>query len=112
MTARSASTMAMADEPAKPVSQASRPGEAGERGQLLDTRRHIYVLKAVGARHDEAIEAALGKLRPQRRNARRTFGALAAILERLEVGFKHESNLRGRDASGNAGPRPLAADED
>ena len=72
---------------------AGRAGEAGEPGQLLGARRHIFVLEAVGARHDEAVEAALGQLRPQRRHARRAFGALAAILERLEMGLEHEGNL-------------------
>ena len=72
---------------------AGRAGEAGEPGQLLGARRHIFVLEAVGARHDETVEAALGQLRPQRRHARRACGALAAILERLEVGLEHEGNL-------------------
>ena len=72
---------------------AGRAGEAGEPGQLLGARRHIFVLEAVGARHDETVEAAFGKLRPQRRDARRACGALAAILERLEVGLEHGCNL-------------------
>jgi hypothetical protein len=37
---------------------AGRAGEAGEPSQLLGARRHIFVLKAVGVRHDEAVEAA------------------------------------------------------
>ena len=72
---------------------AGRAGEAGEPGQLLGAWRHIFVLEAVGARHDETVEAALGKLRPQRLDARRAFGALAAILERLEMGLEHACNL-------------------
>ena len=72
---------------------AGRAGEAGQPGQLLGAGRHIFILEAVGARHDEAVEAAFGKLRPQRRHARRAFGALAAILERLEMGLEHQCNL-------------------
>ena len=46
---------------ARPVGQhdgsAGRAGEAGEPGQPLLARRQIFVLLAVGARHDEAVEA-------------------------------------------------------
>ena len=73
---------------------AGRAGEAGEPGEPLVGRRHVFVLEPVGARHDEAVEAALGKFCPQSRHARRAFGALAAILERLELGFEHDGQSR------------------
>ena len=68
--------------------RAGRAGEAGEPGEPLVGRRHVFVLEPVGARHDEAVEAALGKFSAQGRHARRAFGALAAILERLEYGLR------------------------
>ena len=72
---------------------AGRAGEAGEPGELLVARRHVFVLEAVGARHDEAVEPAPLELRAQSRKARRTRGALAAILERLEMRLEHARNL-------------------
>ena len=60
---------------------AGRAGEAGEPGQPLGAGRHIFVLVAVGARHDEAVEPAALELGAQRRDARRAGAALAAILE-------------------------------
>ncbi len=68
---------------------AGRAGEAGEPGQPLGAGRHIFVLVAVGARHDEAVEAAPLQLRAQRREPRRAVAALAAILERLEMRLEH-----------------------
>ncbi len=43
-----------------------RPGEAGQPAQPLVGGGHIFVLVTVGARHDAAVEAAPGELRPQR----------------------------------------------
>ncbi len=74
---------------------AGRAGEAGEPGEPLGAGRHIFVLIAVGARHDEAVEAAPLELRPQRGKPRRGVGALAAILERLKTGFEHAGAIYG-----------------
>ena len=79
---------------------AGRAGEAGEPGEPLGARRHIFVLEAVGARHDEAVEPAPRQFRPQRRNARRAGAALAAILERLEMRLEHAAQSMGRGGSG------------
>ncbi len=38
--------------------EAGRTGEAGEPGKALFGRRHIFVLVAVGARHQEAVMTA------------------------------------------------------
>ena len=37
---------------------AGRAGEAGEPGEALLARRQVFVLLAIGARHDETVEAA------------------------------------------------------
>ncbi len=68
---------------------AGRAGETGEPGEPLGAGRHIFVLIAVRARHDEAIETAPLEFRPQRREPRRDGGAVAAILERLKLGLEH-----------------------
>ncbi len=60
---------------------AGRAGEAGEPGQPLGAGRHVFVLIAVGARHDEAVEPAELQLRAQCRQARRAVAAVAAIVE-------------------------------
>jgi hypothetical protein len=59
---------------------------------------------AVGARHDEAVEAAaleFGAQRSKTAGARRAF---AGIIERLQARLEHRGNLWGASRSGN---RPL-----
>ncbi len=74
---------------------AGRAGEAGEPGEPLLARRHVFVLVAVGARHDEAGQSAARQLGAQRRDARRARRALGAIVERLEPGLEHGGHLYG-----------------
>jgi len=80
---------------------AGRSGEAGKPGEPLGARRHIFVLKAVGARYDEAVESAQFQLHAQRRYARRRFAAVGAIVKRLEMRLKHGGNLVHESARGN-----------
>ena len=80
---------------------AGRAGEAGQPGEPLGAGRHIFVLVAVGARHDKTVEAAPLQLCPQRREPRRAVAARAAILERLEMRLEHRSNLGAPPTSGN-----------
>ena len=68
---------------------AGRAGKTGEPSQPLGAGRHVFVLVAVGARHDEAVEAAPLELGAQRRQPRRARRPLAAILERLEMRLEH-----------------------
>ena len=58
-----------------------RAGEAGEPGQPLVVGRHVFVLVAIGARHDEAVEASPLELGAQRRDARCAGAAVGTILE-------------------------------
>jgi hypothetical protein len=83
------STMALPAEPVKPVSQARL------------APRHVFVLMAVGARHDEAGQATPRELRAQRRHARCAGAALGSIFERLEAGFEHGGNLLSPLQPGN-----------
>ncbi len=72
---------------------AGRAGEAGEPGEPFFTGGEIFVLLAVGARHDKAVEPAARKLGAQGGDAGRAFVALALILEGLESGLKHARSL-------------------
>src|ERR1700683_4478965 len=90
MTARSASTMARPADPVEPV----------EPREPLGTRRHVFVLKTIGARHDESIESAQLQLRAQSRHARLGLGAVGALGERLEMRLKHGGNLVHQPAKG------------
>ena len=89
--------------------EAGRAGEAGEPGQPLGAGRHIFVLIAVGARHDEAVEPAPLELA---RASAATRGAVAprvaAIVERLEMGFEHGGNLKHGGGRGNRFCREMA----
>jgi hypothetical protein len=82
---------------------AGRAGEAGQPGKPFIARRHVFILEAIGTRHDQAAEAAARQFGAQCRDPRRAFGALATILERLEVGLEHGGNLLLAAAAGNAG---------
>ena len=80
---------------------AGRAGEAGEPGEPFLGGRHIFVLMAVGARHDEAVEAAalqFGAQRGKPAGARRPF---AGVIERLQARFEHRGNLWGASRRGN-----------
>ena len=71
-----------------------RAGEAGQPGEPLGAGRHVFVLVAIGARHDEAVEAVPLEFGPQRRDAGRTGVAVGTIVERLEKGLKHARQCR------------------
>ena len=81
--------------------QSGRAGEAGEPREPLGARRYVFVLIAVGARHDVAVESAALKFRAQRRHARRGFTTIVAIVERLEQCFEHRRNLSMIPENGN-----------
>ena len=66
-----------------------RAGEAGEPGEPLVGGRNVFVQIAIGARHHKAAKPAAREFRAQRGEARRTCGAIGAIVERLELGFEH-----------------------
>jgi hypothetical protein len=80
---------------------AGRAGEAGQPGQPLVARRNVFVLKAVGPRHDEAVQSAHRKFGAQGGNTRRDSAAVLGIVERLELGFEHQRNLGGEARAGN-----------
>ena len=60
---------------------AGRAGEAGQPRKPLLASRHIFILMAIGARHDEAGQAAPCEFRAQRRNTRSARRTLGSILE-------------------------------
>ena len=77
-----------------------RAGEPGEPGEPLGAGRHVFVLVAVGARHDEAVEPAPRQFGPQRRQPRRAGAALAAILEGLKMRLEHAGQSMSRGGLG------------
>ena len=60
---------------------AGRAGEAGEPSEPPLAGRHIFVLMAVGARHDKAGQIAPREFRAQGRDARAALRSLARVLE-------------------------------
>ena len=60
---------------------AGRAGKAGEPGEPLVAWRQIFVLKAVGARHDEAVEPAHEEFGAQRLDPLRRGAAISAVVE-------------------------------
>ncbi len=76
--------------------QARGAGEAGQPGEPLGAGRHVFVLVLVGARHDEAVEAAPRQFGAQRRDPGRGGAGFAAIIERLEMGFEHAEQCRSK----------------
>src|SRR5262249_58431151 len=77
-------------------------GKAGEPAKPLLRGRHVFVLLAVGTRHDETSEAAACQFGPQRRDARRAGSGLGRIVECLKLGFEHKGNLLSGAPRGNA----------
>src|SRR6185503_18457235 len=73
---------------------ARRSREAREPGEPLVGRGHVFVLVAVGARHDEAVEAAPRELGTQRLDARPARRAVRWIVERLKS-CRHDATLYG-----------------
>ena len=65
--------VAAIDEDRRPLRQHDgeprRAGEAGEPGEALAARRHVFALMLVGARHEEALHAAPREFRAQPRRA-------------------------------------------
>ena len=74
---------------------AGRAGEAGEPGQALGALRHVFALMLVGARHDEAVEAAAGHLGPQLGDVLGALSGRGGVVEELELG--HGKHHRNRD---------------
>ena len=87
------------------MASAGRAGEAGEPGEPLVAGRHVFVLVAVGARHDEAVEAAPLEFGAQRRDAAARWrrGSL-----RSSNDWKWASNMRGNLWSRVARRRAMA----
>ena len=85
-----------------------RAGKAGEPSQPLLAGRQIFVLLAVGARHDETIKSAPLQLGAQGSDACRRRRALARIVEGLEAGLEHGRHSNVLCSPGNAGMRPRA----
>ena len=77
---------------------AGRTGEAGEPGEALFRRRQIFVLIAVGARDDEAGEAAPARAR---RAARRRAAPVAAPSPASSNVWKRASNMAGNLLAGS-----------
>jgi hypothetical protein len=101
--------VAAVDEQGGTVAQdhrdAGRAAEPGEPGQPFVARRHVLVLLAVGARDEEAVDPAMGKLRAQGGHPRRNGRALAGVVERLETGLEHGGQSIGRWAVAATGGR-------
>jgi hypothetical protein len=76
-------------------STCSRACSAGEPGEAFLARRHVFVLVAIGARHDEAVEAAALELGPQRLHATRGGRGFGRVVERLVAGLEHGAALYG-----------------
>jgi hypothetical protein len=98
--------VATVDEQHRPLHQHDRrtggTGEAAEPGEALLAGGDIFILVAIGARHDPAGQIAPCQLGAQRCDARTACRTLGSILERLEAGFEHAGNLWGRWPPGNA----------
>ena len=95
-----------------------RAGEAGEPGEPLRPERHVLALVLVGARNDEAVEAASRQLGAERGEARRRIllrhGRKPAPLGKVETeGFELRRQGRGDLRRDEAGPvDPLGRRED
>ena len=87
---------------------AGRAGEAGQPGEPLLGRRHVFVLMPVGARHDEAVEAAPLQLGAQRRDARPRSAARSVKSSNV---WKRASNMRGNLLSDSRERQPAAAEQ-
>ena len=85
--------------------RAGAAGKAREPGQPLLAIRKIFVLVAIGARHDQAGQAATCQFGTQRREPEPACGAFGSVLERLEACLEHDCNLWGGRCSGNARAR-------
>ena len=72
-----------------------RTGEAGEPGEAFLGRRHVFVLMAVGARNDEAVESASFQFGAQRGQPARARVTFVRVVECLEAGLEHRGNLWG-----------------
>ena len=66
--------------------RAGRAGEAGQPGEALGALRHVFALMLVGARHDEAVEAAARQLLPQLGDALGTLGGRGGVVEKSGSG--------------------------
>jgi len=69
--------------------RAGRTGEAGEPGEAFFTCRQVFVLLAIGARHDETVEATEFEFGTQGGDAGRALPPLARLFECLETGLDH-----------------------
>src|SRR5579864_5644164 len=71
--------------------ETGRAGKAGDEGKPLGAGWYVFILIAIGARHDETVEPAPRQLGAQRRHPRRAGATLGAVVERLEARFEHGS---------------------
>ena len=114
--------IAAVDEDRRAVGQhdgeAGRAAEAGEPGQPLRAARHILALMLVGARHDEAVEAAALELGAQRRQTRcrrrarpsSPSSALASSARHAVSALVSSASALGSISSTHSGPaRPSGA---
>src|SRR4029079_259227 len=81
--------------------QAGRAGEAGEPCEPLFGGRHVFVLVAVGARHDETAEVAALHFGAQGRDPGAGCGPVGFVLERLEARTRHGGLIWAMSWSGN-----------
>ncbi len=70
-------------------SEAGRAGEPGQPGEPFVRGRHIFVLVAVGARHDETVETLPREFFAQGLEACRRLRAIGLIGEGLVEAFEH-----------------------
>ena len=87
---------------------AGRAGEAGEPGKTLLRRRDVFVLMAVGARNDEAVESASFQFGAQRGQPARARVTFVRVVECLEAGLEHRGNLWGVFVRGNRAGNKVA----
>ena len=70
-------------------SEAGGAGEAGQPGEALLARRHIFVLVAIRARHDETVEALPRQFAAQRLDPYGAVRAVVDVVEGLEMALEH-----------------------
>jgi hypothetical protein len=73
-----------------------RASKTGKPSQTFFTLRQIFVLLAICARHDEAIESAALEFAAQFSDPRCALRSLARNVEGLKAGFKHRRTLMPR----------------
>ena len=82
-----------------------RAGKAGEPGQAFFALRQIFVLLAIAARHDEAVEAAPSEFATQFADARSRFVLARSNRRRTESGLRTSPDFNAPHSCRNAGMR-------